>query len=220
MDKQAVLFDLDGTVIDSKEGIFNALYYTFDKLGMKHPQVEIMNKFIGPSIGSSFMTQFSFTPEDADNAVSIYREYYSTKGVFECTLYDGISELVSELKAANIKVGLATKKPESFAKIIMKNFQLDSIFDSICGSDLVEKHDSKAHIIKHCATLLSSKADLNDVVMVGDTKYDIIGSHEAKVDSIGVLYGYGTRDELIKYNATYIVKTMSDLRKLLLQPLA
>lgn len=214
MEKNVILFDLDGTVIDSKQGIFNALYYTFDKLGM--PRGEKLDRFIGPSIGASFMKIYGFNVEQAHNAVAIYREYYSTKGILECSLYDGIIELVLALKKDGKRVGIATKKPAEFTLSILKNLKVDQHFDAICGSDLSETHDSKAHIIKKGALLLSQKIDLSDVVMVGDTKYDIIGSNDAGVNSIGILYGYGTREELTEHGATWICENMEQLSRLLL----
>lgn len=215
MNKKAILFDLDGTVIDSKLGIFNALKYTFGRLNIEIPADEFLNQFIGPSIGASFIRLYGYSVEQANEAVSIYREYYATKGLYEYTLYDGIKDLIEDLYDAGFKVGLATKKPEPFAKRILEHADLSDKFHMICGSDPKETHDSKAHIVKRCAMELTHD-NIADAIMVGDTKYDIIGSNEAGVESIGVVYGYGTREEFVEYNATHITDTMIDLHKLLL----
>lgn len=213
-DKKAIMFDLDGTVIDSKEGIFNAIHYTFNKLGMKEEDESVLNKFIGPSIGASFMRLYGFSEEDANNAVKIYREYYGSKGVLECKPYEGLEQLLIKLKAEGKKLGIATKKPDMYAQQIITNLGFDKYFDVVCGSHPSENHDSKAHIIEQCVAILCG--DKDNAIMIGDTKYDVIGSNEAKVDCIGVLYGYGSLKELQAENATAIAEDMNGLTELLI----
>ena len=213
-EKQVILFDLDGTVIDSKPGIFNAIAYTLDRLGMKEDDLSVLNKFIGPSIGASFKDIYGFDEQGALDAVEIYREYYSTKGILECKPYTGIEQLFKALKRDGKRIGLATKKPEPFAKSIVENLEFNKYFDFVCGSGLDETHDSKAHIIARCASQLSPDNNSN-VVMIGDTKYDAIGANNAGVDCIGVLYGYGCEQELRDEGIIAIAKDMHALHTLL-----
>lgn len=188
--KNVVLFDLDGTVINSKEGIFNSIYYVFEKLSIKENDITKLNKFIGPSIASSFKTLYNMTEEQAVYAVNIYREYYKEKGVYECHAYDGLEDLLIKLKKQNKKIGIATKKPEPYAVLALEKLNLVKYFDLICGSSFDETNDDKSHIISRCANQLSN-GNLSSVVHIGDTHYDIIGAKKANVDSIGVLYGFG-----------------------------
>ncbi|MFZ2537620.1 MAG: HAD hydrolase-like protein [Oscillospiraceae bacterium] len=211
--KKAILFDLDGTVIDSMEGIFNALYYMFDKVGVKVENSEGLQRFIGPSIGSTLMTHYSFEEKAAEDAVEIYREYYSTKGLLECTAYEGILELLKLLKLQGKKIALATKKPEVFSLKIIENLGLSKYFDAVCGASLKDNDNSKMAIIERAVKALG--ASKCDVVMVGDTKYDAIGSVDAGVDCIGVLYGFGEEDELTRNGAIKIAKDVSELTKIL-----
>lgn len=213
--KKYILFDLDGTLIDSKRGIFSAIYYTFERLGLREDDETVLNSFIGPSIGASFRRQYGFSEIQANEAVEIYREYYSEKGVHEYVLYDGIESLLIKLKADGKTLGVATKKPDNYAKLIIKELGFNQYFDLVCGSTLTETHDSKAHIIKECAEQLGA-CSFDEVVMIGDTKYDCLGANEAGVDCIGVLYGYGCEDELRKHGATEIAVDMTDLTKLLM----
>ncbi|WMJ22059.1 HAD hydrolase-like protein [Paludicola sp. MB14-C6] len=214
--KNVVLFDLDGTVINSKEGIFNSLYYTFDKLGMIEQDEHKLQQFIGPSIGSSFQNLYQMTNEEAIHAVSIYREYYQSKGIYECEPYEGIEELFLHLKQVNKRIAIATKKPEPFAITVMEHLGLAKYMDAICGSDLNEADNSKAHIIQTAADLLKTN-EYNEVVMIGDTKYDVIGAKKVNIDCIGVLYGFGSEQELIKHGAIAIAKDMNELNNILCQ---
>lgn len=212
--KQVILFDLDGTVIDSKEGIFNSIYYVFKKLSMKEDDSSVLNKFIGPSIASSFRNLYGMSDEDANHAVDIYREYYKSKGIMECSVYDGLEALLIKLKQQNKKIGLATKKPEQFAIEIMEKCNLIQYFDYICGSSLDETNDDKSHIIARCAEELSN-GNLDTVVHIGDTYYDVIGAKQANVECIGVLYGFGSKEELVSEGAHAIAKDMNELTQIL-----
>lgn len=212
--KSVILFDLDGTVINSKEGIFNSIYYVFEKLSMKEDDTAKLNKFIGPSIASSFKNLYNMAEEEAVHAVNIYREYYKNKGVFECHAYDGLEDLLIKLKKQNKKIGIATKKPEPYAILALEKINLAKYFDLICGSSFDETNDDKSHIISRCANELSD-GNLTSVIHIGDTHYDIIGAKKANVDCIGVLYGFGKENELINKGANAIAKDMEELKKML-----
>lgn len=213
--KKAVLFDLDGTVIDSQDGIFNALEYMFNKLGFRCGDRSEYHCFIGPSIGATLRIKYGFTEEAAENAVSVYREYYGTRGYLECAAYDGIEKILRELKSSGKLVALATKKPEIFSVKIIEELKLGKYFDAVCGSELTDHHDSKAHILENAAAAL--KLPYEECVMVGDTKYDAIAAREIGMDCIGVLYGFGDREQLVANGAEYIAEDTEELFRMLTQ---
>lgn len=191
----AVLFDLDGTIIDSGPGITNSVSYTLSKYGIPIPDRSVLYRFIGPPLSESFEKYFGFSHEEAIKAVDVYREYYSVKGVYENTLYDGIEELITELYRNGLRVILATSKPEIFAKKILNSFSLDKYFSTVCGSELDGRRIDKFEVIEE-ALRREHITDKSSVIMVGDRFHDIHGAKRASVLSVGVTYGYGSRDEL------------------------
>lgn len=208
-EKKAILFDLDGTVINSKEGIFNSIDYTLNKLGMGKASDDIKQKFIGPAIGYSFKTLYGFSEEEAENAVNIYREYYGETGIFEMEAYKGLERVLAKLKSQGKKLAIATKKPEMYAKRIITYLGFDKYFDLVCGAMSEEADNSKSHIIKRAYTGLGAKAE--KALMIGDTKFDILGAKEAGVMSFGVGYGFGTKEELYAHGADFYAETTDEL---------
>lgn len=209
-----ILFDLDGTLIDSKEGVFRSLNYAFTKLGIKTQPESVLEKFIGPSLASVFCGEFSFSEEKTEEAVAYYREYYQQEGYLIGTLYQGIGQLLLDLKNQGKKIALATKKPEVFARKILKVFGIDSYFDVIKGSDLTDKSAHKAHILKNAMEAVKEEKEM--CIMVGDMKYDILAAKDTGMDSAGVLYGYGDRESLEKEGASYLVEDVEELSELLM----
>lgn len=208
-----ILFDLDGTLTDPQEGIINSVQYALKKFGIKKENRELMY-FIGPPLHKSFQKIFG-TEEKAFQAVAVYREYYSTKGIFENKLYEGISELLKTLNKNNKTLHLATSKPTLFAEQILHHFKIYHNFDIIMGSNMdgsrTEKHEVIQEILDQQPGI-----QLNNFVMIGDRKYDIIGAKHHGLDSVSVTYGYGTIEELQYEKPTYIVNKVSDLKELLL----
>ena len=143
-----VLFDLDGTVSNSKEGIFGGVIYTMNRLHLPIPGDDVLIQFIGPSIGATFKKLFGFTQEQADEATAIYREYYGAKGYLQCSLYPGMKELLDKLHAQGKKVALATKKPQDYTDRIMVRFRLDTVFDVVEGSSLDDKSEYKGYVLE------------------------------------------------------------------------
>ena len=209
---QIVLFDLDGTLTDSGLGITNAVAYALEKFGIHIEDHSELNVFVGPPLKDSFMRYYGLTPEECDKAVKYYREYYQDRGLFENEVYPGIPELLKYLKETGRKVILATSKQEFFTSQILKHFHLDQYFDLIAGASMDEKRVEKVEVI-HYALEKAGITDVTNAVMVGDREYDILGARENGMDSIGVLYGYGSREELEAAGAGQIAETVEELRK-------
>ncbi len=212
-----VLFDLDGTVVDSGEGVTNSVAYALNKLGISVDDKEQLTKFIGPPLIYSFKTFYNFDEKQALDAINYYREYYTSKGIFEGYVYDGIEKLLSDLSKAGMRLILATSKPEKFARQIMENAGLDKYFEYMAGASMDEKtRNTKIEVIEYA--LKTANIDTpSDVVMIGDRFYDIEGAHHFGIDCIAVEYGYGSREEFESYKADYIVKTPLDVFEILIK---
>nr|WP_152966184.1 HAD family hydrolase [Pseudobacteroides cellulosolvens] len=210
-----VLFDLDGTLTDSKVGITKSVKYALNYFGIAEPCLNNLEKFIGPSLRDSFMEFYGFNEEDARKAIEKYREYYSVKGILENTVYPYIPELLNNLHTAGKTLMVATSKPTVFAEKVLSNLDLLKYFSRITGSNLdgsrIEKHEVIEFVLRE------SNMPIDDsIVMIGDRKHDIVGANKAGIDSIGVLYGYGSLEELEMHKPTYIANTVSDIECILL----
>lgn len=213
---QIVLFDLDGTLTDSGLGITNAVAYALEKFGIHEEDHSKLNVFVGPSLKDSFTRYYGLSSEDCERGIAYYREYYQDKGLLENEVYPGIPGLLKYLKETGRKVILATSKPEFFTSQIMEHFHLDQYFDLITGASMDEKRVEKADVIRY-ALEKAGITDVTNTVMVGDREYDILGAKENGLDSIGVLYGYGSREELEAAGAGQIAETVEELWKILRQ---
>lgn len=209
---RTVLFDLDGTLTDPGEGITNSVAYSLKKFGIDVADKKELYKFIGPPLVDSFMNYYGFSEEKAELAVEYYREYFRDTGIFENRVYDGIPELLAEIKESGRKIVLATSKPEAFAKRILAHFELDKYFDVAAGATMDTSRSKKSDVIKY-ALELCGNPDKTQTVMIGDRKHDIIGAKQNGLDSIGVLYGYGDFDELHAAGADYIAESVADIIK-------
>jgi len=209
---QTILFDLDGTLTDPGIGITNSVMHALKKWGIEVTDRASLYRFIGPPLQDSFMQYYGFSAEDAEKSVAYYREYFREKGLYENEVYPGVEKLLSDLKAAGKTLAVATSKPEEFAIRILRHFQLDGYFDVIAGATMDSSRSKKADVIAYCLDRLCVN-DLSQVVMVGDREHDILGAKKVGVDSIGVLVGYGSREELEKAGATYVAETIPDVLK-------
>lgn len=204
---QTLLFDLDGTLTDPKEGITNSVAYALASFGI-HAEPETLLPFIGPPLHESFMQFYGFDREKAMLAVAKYREYFKDRGIWENRVYPGAVELLAELKARGKIIALATSKPEVFARQILERYQLSAYFDVICGSCLDGSRTKKSEVIETAlARLAETGAEpvRRECVMIGDRLHDIEGAKSAGMDSIGLTFGYGGEQELKDAGATYIV---------------
>lgn len=208
-----VLFDLDGTLTDPKEGITKAVAYALRHYGIEPPPLDELCPFIGPPLADSFVEFYGFTPEKGREAVSVYREYFEPIGKFENLVYDGMEEMLKALRACGKKLIVATSKPEKFAVQILEHFGLAQYFDIIRGSLLNGQREKKSDVIQSILDELGCGND--DIIMVGDRRFDIEGAHACGIGCIGVLYGYGSREELEAAGADAIVSNVASLTALL-----
>ena len=214
--KDVIFFDLDGTITDSGDGIKNSAAYALNKFGMPVPSRDELNKFIGPPLVGSFRNLFGMSNEDADLAVVYYREYYAVKGIFENSLYDGITDMLEALKEAGKTIVLATSKPEIYANQILEYFKIAKYFSYVCGAEMDHKRTDKHEVIEY-ALETASVSDRSRVIMVGDRHHDIDGAKKSKLDCIGVTFGYGSEAELKKAGADFVVHDTNELTELLLK---
>ncbi len=214
MKKKYIFFDLDGTLTDPALGITNSLIYALEKFGMHVKSREELYKFIGPPLADMMMREFGFSKEKAQEGVANYREYFRDKGIFENTVYDGIPQMLSSLQECGYKLALATSKPEEFAKQILDHFDLSKYFYFVGGSDMGEKRSTKDAVITYVLESLHI-TDPQKCIMVGDREHDVLGAKKCGMDCIGVLFGYGSKEELTAAGAIGIADSVSDLSALL-----
>lgn len=215
LNKQFIMFDLDGTLTDPKVGITRSVQYSLNHFGIAVDNLDDLVCFIGPPLWDSYKKYYNLTEDDANLAVKKYREYFSEYGIFENIIYDGIDSLLANLKANDKTVILATSKPAVFAEKILRYFNLYDYFSFISGAELDGRRSDKEECINYAIDNCNiSSLDL--AVMIGDREFDIIGAKKAGVTSIGVLYGHGSYDELNKAGADFIVSSVSDLKSLLI----
>ncbi len=210
-----IIFDLDGTLTDSAEGITRSVQYALSRYGITASEEEI-KPFIGPQLHYSFMKEYGFSEKKAFQAVEHYRDYYREKGIYENRLYPSVTKMLEAFANNEAKLYIATSKPTVFAEKILKHFVIDNFFKVIAGSNLdgtrVEKKEVIGYVLNN-----SGRTDKSETVMIGDRKHDIRGAQAWKLDSIAVTYGYGSLDELIAAKPTYIVHSVVELSELLMQ---
>ena len=208
------LFDLDGTLTDPGLGITNSILYALKKLGKPCPAREALFPWIGPPLYGSFMKYAGCDANEAQAGLDYYREYFGVTGLFENKAYDGIAEMLAALKRGGHNIYLATSKPEEFAVQILEHFGLLPYFDLTVGNTLDEARPTKEAVIRHLRKLVPDISKEN-ALMIGDREMDVEGAHAAGLPCVGVLYGYGSRDELEKAGADYIAEDIAQLGALL-----
>ena len=208
---KTILFDLDGTLTDSGEGIINCAILALEHFGLPIPDREEMRSFVGPPLHESFI-RHGVPADKTDEAIRVYRSRYVPIGAYENTPYPGIRELLEELKAKGHTLYVATSKPEEMSVKILEHFDLAKYFDRICGASLDTSRSSKEDVI---AYLLSLSGRSENIIMVGDTKFDILGAKAHGIPAIGVSWGYGKVEDMETAGAKAIANTMSELLTLL-----
>ena len=209
-----ILFDLDGTLTDSAEGIVNSVVYALERKGIPYVNKQELRRFVGPPLQASFRDYCGFSDEEAKDAVRVFREYFTQKGIYENAVYEGVPETLSSLCKAGFKLAVATSKPEAFAKQILERFDLAKYFTVIAGASM--DGTDKPTVIRLALSRLHTEPSLR-VLMVGDREHDILGAKEVGISSLGVIYGYGSEKELKEAGANYIAGSPSAITSHCLQ---
>lgn len=212
MAKKSILFDLDGTLTDSGEGIINCAILALEHYGLPIPSREEMRVFVGPPLTESFI-RHGVPADKAEEAVAIYRSRYIPIGKYENNPFPGIRELLETLHEMGYKLYVATSKPEGMSIDILKHFDLDRYFTRICGASMDSSRNTKEAVIEY---LMETTGERENMVMVGDTKFDVLGAKHHGIPCIGVSWGYGTVEDMENAGAAAIVHTPDELLKLLL----
>ena len=207
---ELILFDLDGTLTDPGLGITNSAMYALKKMGREVPPREELYFIIGPPLRETFANIFGFRGEEIDEGVRNYREYFRETGLFENEVYPGIPEMLETLKTSGYRLAVATSKPEIYALQILEHFGLADWFDGIYGASLDDTRGKKEEVITYALENLGV-ADPEKVLMVGDREYDVLGAHSLGFPCMGVLFGYGSREELEAAGADLIAETPEEI---------
>ena len=214
---QYLLFDLDGTLTDPKIGITTCVQYALRHFGIEEPDLDKLERFIGPPLADSFQQFYGFNEKQAKEAIQVYRERFNTVGLYENEIYPGISEMLARLKNAGKKLAVASSKPTVYVQKILQHFGIEEYFDVIVGSELDGTRSQKEEVIEETLRQLchDDKKENDKVVMIGDRKFDIQGAKEFGLISVGVSFGYAPPGELEQAGADYIVDTVAELEELL-----
>lgn len=215
--EKVILFDLDGTLTESGEGITKSVAYALEKMGRPEPDLEKLRVFIGPPLQKEFMQFCGFSEREAETAVKYYRERYAVTGIFENRPYPGIPEMLDRLSGAGFSLGVASSKPEYFVLQILEHFGIRKYFAEVVGATMDETRTDKAEVIREALRKFGMEDCRENVWMVGDREHDVIGARTAGVRCIAVTYGYGSAEELLAVCPDAIAGTVEDLEKLLLE---
>lgn len=211
---KAVVFDFDGTLCDTGVGVKKSAKYALDAFGIKSPEWEELDFFIGPPLLVTFQERFNQSVTDAEKLVKKYRERYTNIGLYESEFYNGIPQLIKDLKSQGFKLGIASSKPINYVEELLIKADLQTYFDYISAVSFNADCESKQSILERCLNELG--VEPNDAIMVGDRFYDMDGARGAGVDSVGVLWGFGSKFELIESGATYVVDKIQDIESIAL----
>ncbi|AEF26297.1 HAD hydrolase-like protein [Streptococcus parauberis] len=206
----AILFDLDGTLVDSSQGIVNAFTHTFTTLNITPPDITTLSTYIGPPLETTFLDYFQEASE-VEEAINHFRAYYKTNGVYQVHLYKGIKDLLNELINLNYDLYVTTSKHQPMAEVMLKELDIYSSFKVVYGSE--KNRFLKVDVIKAC--LKENNISLDQAIIIGDTKFDMIGGKGAGIDTLGVTWGFGSKEDLLLNGANLIADTPKEIIKLL-----
>lgn len=210
MKYKMVLFDLDGTLIDSAEGITKCTQYALKRYGIDEPNLDKLRIFIGPPLKDTFMKYYGFTAEQGWEATLVYRERYDIKGKFECKLYPKVEECIRGLKNKGYLIGLASSKPEQACREILDYFKIGLLFDDIVGSSLDGTISNKEEVLNEVMRRWSN-IPKQEMLLVGDTIYDINGANQVGMDSVAVSFGFGNITEMRQSGARAVIDQLDEL---------
>jgi len=211
---KAVLFDLDGTIINSEEGITKCVRYALAHFGVQEPDLKKLTFFIGPPLEMNFKERYGFNDEQAWEGVLKYRERFDTEGIFECELYEGVAEVIKTLHEEGYILSIASSKPEVACERILEHFGLLESFDMVVGATLDKCISTKEQVLEELGRRMADRnISKDEMVLIGDTKFDALGAKVFGIRCIGVDYGFGTREELEKAGATAVFSSIKEVKQ-------
>ncbi|WP_318361603.1 HAD family hydrolase [uncultured Agathobaculum sp.] len=213
---QYILFDLDGTLTDSSEGITKSVQYALDKMGIHEPDLKPLERFIGPPLYDEFRRSYGFDDAEAKQAIDFYRERFGVVGWKENLLYDGIPELLKALTEAGKTLSTASSKPAFFVDKIVKYFNIEQFFTVVSGATLDGSIGTKTQVVQQALERLNVQ-DRSQAVLIGDRLHDAEGARACGIDCIGVTFGFGSREELESAGANHVVDRVDELLPLLVR---
>lgn len=209
--EKIILFDLDGTLTMSGIGITKCVQYALEKMGHPEENLEKLEIFIGPPLKKQFMDYLKISEKEADKAVDFYRERYSTIGIYENELYPNVEKMLKLLKEHGYSLAVSSSKPEKFVNQILEYFKIQNYFDEVVGATMTEKRTDKSEVIEETMRRFKRLENRENIIMVGDKSYDIIGARKQHIPCIAVTYWYGTLEELKKANPYKMVDSVDEL---------
>lgn len=207
---KAILFDLDGTLIDSSEGITKSTQYALAHYGIIENDLSKFYKFIGPPLVASFKKYYDFSEEQAVEAVAVYRERYNKIGLFECSLYPGVQECIEKLKAQGYLIGMASSKPEVSCRRILEHFGILELFDDVVGATFDGRIDTKEEVLNEVMRRWSD-VPKDEMCLIGDTMFDVEGANQVGIRTVAVTFGFGDVEQMVKAGAVAICEDMTKL---------
>ncbi len=206
-----IIFDLDGTLSDSKEGITKSVQYALKKVGIIEENLDNLNHFVGPPMVEEYRKTYGMSEEKAYETLHYYRERYVPTGIYETKIYPGVMEILESVKQKGLRIGMATSKPKGMAIEVAKYLEIKDYFDIICGADLHGPIQSKASVLNKLFENSTFKKE--ESVLIGDTKFDVEGANQVGIDSIGVSWGTGTKEEMKDHGAVEVFDDYKSLIK-------
>lgn len=210
---KTILFDLDGTIIDSEEGVTRSVQYSLQKMGIEENDLQKLRVFIGPPLIDSYMRWYGFSEEQAKECIRFYRERFQVTGYQECLLYPYVKEILAHLKDRGYAVGLASSKPEEFCISILEMLKIADHFDVIAGASMDGKIGEKAQVLNEAMKRFHIQPE--EAVLIGDTRFDAAGAAEVHMPCIGVSYGFGTKEELLENGCAAVFDSLEEVEKYL-----
>lgn len=205
-----VFMDFDGTIADTSEGIISSLVKTLAHFGVEVEDQSFLRRFIGPPLGEAFCEHYGFSGEQAEEAVACYREFYSGGEMFKCRLYDGVYDMLAFIKGSGAVLCTGTSKPEPYTEKLLDMLGVRYLFDAVYGAAPEKGRYKKKEVLEYALSSCGIR-DRREALLVGDTKYDIIGAKQVGIATAGVLYGFGSLADLVRYEADYICPTPRDV---------
>ena len=211
---KTVLFDLDGTLSNSKEGITKCVQFALDSFGIHEKNLDSLEVFIGPPLIDSFMKYYGFSEQKAKEATTKYRERYSVTGIYESSMYKGVKECLKVLKEQGYFISLASSKPEHYCRIILDYFGISELFDDVVGATTDGKIHNKEQVLEEFFSRWKDVKKEN-CCLIGDTVFDVDGANYVGIPCVGVSYGFGKSEDLINAGARFVVDDILELPNIL-----